>query len=129
MEQQLQLMEEKVTHFKMARKKSPKTERRILDDIWKKKVKERDKFMCQVCKKKVEGKNCHAHHIIPKTIKGFRWDTDNGITLCYQHHKVGRCSPHMNALWFTFWLKSNKIHQFNYCIEKLKKLYNEHKIS
>ena len=99
--------------------KSKKTEQRELDDMWKHKVKERDNWTCQVCHKKVEKQNCHAHHILPKTIKGMRWDVKNGITLCYPHHKVGRYSAHMNALWFTYWLKTNKSDQFKYIINKL----------
>ncbi len=70
----------------MTKIKSKKTEQRELDNVWKKKVKDRDKWTCQICRKKVVGKNCHAHHILPKGIKGMRWDVNNGITLCYAHH-------------------------------------------
>jgi hypothetical protein len=103
-------------------------EQKKLDEIWKKKVKQRDSYCCQVCKKKVEGKNCHAHHILPKGMETSRWDLDNGITLCYRHHKVGKYSAHMNAIWFTFWLKTNKYIQFRYVINKLKEL-SEHEDS
>lgn len=106
----------------MVRKKSKKTELRELDTMWKNKVKDRDKHCCQVCQKKIVGKNCHAHHILPKGIKGMRWDVDNGITLCFQHHKVGQYSAHMNAIWFSFWLKTNKLKQFRNAIYKLEKL-------
>lgn len=102
--------------------KSKKTELRELDDMWKKKVKDRDNWECQVCHMKVTGKNCHAHHILPKGIKGCRWDVNNGITLCYQHHKVGLWSPHMNAIWFSFWLKTNKFEQFKYLVNKLMEM-------
>ena len=103
----------------MTKIKSKKTEERELDNMWKKKVKDRDKWMCQVCRKKVTGKNCHAHHILPKRIRGMRWDVDNGITLCYQHHKVGNYSPHMNAIWFFGWMNENKPTQLRYIINKL----------
>ena len=106
----------------MVRKKSKKTEMRELDNMWKEKVRTRDNWTCQVCKKKLEPKNCHSHHILPKRMKGARWDVDNGIALCFNHHKVGNFSPHMNAIWFTFWLKTNKPKQFNYIIDKLKNL-------
>lgn len=99
-----------------------KREIKNLDDAWKKRVKERDNYTCQVCKKKLSSKNCHAHHILPRGIELTRWDINNGITLCYPHHKVGKFSPHMNALWFTFWLKTNKYTQFRYIINKLKEL-------
>jgi hypothetical protein len=120
-------MEEKVIVFKMPVKKSKKGELRTLDKIWKEKVKQRDNFTCQVCNKKLLGKNCHSHHIIPKGIKTFRWDINNGITLCFQHHKVGIYSPHMNALWFTVWLRLNKPKQFKYLIERIKNIQDETK--
>ena len=103
-------------------KKVTKKEMKELDDAWKKHVKERDKHTCQICNKKIEGKNCHAHHIIPRQVRTLRWDINNGITLCYPHHKVGIHSPHMNALWFYCWFKSTKLSQFRYIIKKLKKL-------
>lgn len=106
----------------MPKKITKKTELRNLDEAWKNKVKTRDEYNCQVCKKKLVGKNCHAHHILPKRIKGMRWDTNNGITLCYPHHKVGNYSAHMNAIWFTFWLKTNKPTQFRYIINKLTEI-------
>jgi len=103
----------------MPKKITNKKEISDLDNAWKLKVKERDNYTCQICQKKIEKNNCHAHHIIPKGIKLTRWDVNNGITLCYQHHKVNVCSPHMNAVWFTFWLKTNKYKQFRYIISKL----------
>ena len=105
--------------FKRKKKRSKKSEQRELDEIWKMKVKQRDSYNCQVCKKKVEGHNCHAHHILPKGFSRLRWDVNNGITLCYRHHKVGNYSAHMNAIWFAFWFKTNKPQQFKYLIDKL----------
>ena len=99
-----------------------KTELRNLDDTWRKKIKERDNYTCQICQKKLKGNNCHAHHILPKGIRGCRWEINNGITLCYPHHKVGTYSAHMNAIWFAFWLKTNKLSQFKWIINKLKEL-------
>ncbi len=103
-------------------KELTKKDKKELDEAWKLKVKERDNYTCQICKKKVHGLNCHAHHILPKEIKLTKWDLDNGITLCYPNHKVGIHSPHMNAVWFTFWLKTNKPAQFRYVVNKLKEL-------
>jgi len=115
-------MEEILIVFKMPKNITKKTELRNLDETWKAKVKKRDNSECQICHMKVVGKNCHAHHILPKGIKGCRWDVENGITLCYQHHKVGLWSAHMNAIWFTFWFKTNKPQQFKYLINKLTEL-------
>jgi len=107
-------------------KKSKKTETRELDLIWKTKVKERDNHRCQVCGKKLEPKSCHAHHLLPKHLKGkktgLRWDIDNGITLCPYHHKFGPYAAHQNAIWFYGWLNEHKPKELKYCIQKLKEI-------
>ena len=121
MEENHMLFEKK----KRKKRSKKRTEERKLDEVWRQKVKERDNYHCQVCGNQLEGKNCHAHHIIPRTMKGYRWDVNNGITLCYHHHKVGNCSPHMNAIWFTFWLKTFKYPQFKYVTSKLKEIENK----
>jgi len=55
---------------------------------WRKSIYSRDNHTCQWpnCNSK---KKINAHHI--KTwanFPGLRYDTNNGITLCYQHHKM-----------------------------------------
>lgn len=55
---------------------------------WRKKVYTRDKHQCQWpgCSSR---KKINAHHI--KTwanFPGLRYDINNGITLCYEHHKM-----------------------------------------
>jgi len=115
-------MEVIVIVFKMPKKITKKSEKKRLDEAWKLKVKERDCYFCQVCNKLVEKKNCQAHHILPRHIKRYRWDVDNGITLCYVHHKIGPFSAHQNAIWFTFWLKTHKKEQFWKIINKLKEI-------
>ena len=113
------------TKKKVPKKRSKKAENRELDEMWKEKVKQRDEYFCCVCNKKVEGKNCHAHHILPKGISRTRWDAKNGITLCYRHHKVGNFSAHNNAIWFTFWLKTNRPKQFNFIVSEIQRLATE----
>lgn len=106
----------------MAKIKSKKTEQRELDQMWKEKVKKRDNYICQVCGKDLSKtpKNCHAHHILPRQLKGLRWDVNNGITLCYSHHKIGVYSPHQNALWWFGWMNAHKPEQLKYCIKKIE---------
>lgn len=103
------------------KKKSKKTEQRELDDVWKRNVKERDNYICQICGKYLKDtpRSCHAHHILPKRMKGMRWDVNNGIVLCPNHHKLGIFSPHQNAIWFFGWMRANKPQQLNYIINKL----------
>lgn len=55
---------------------------------WRKSIYSRDNFKCQWpnCENK---KRLNAHHI--KTwanFPGLRYDVNNGITLCYTHHKM-----------------------------------------
>jgi len=90
--------------------------------LWRNLVLTRDDFKCQICYSKPNKPN--IHHIIPKQVKELRYDVMNGITLCYNHHKVGVHSPHMNALWFFIWFRDiyckDKSERFNYLMDKLK---------
>jgi 5-methylcytosine-specific restriction endonuclease McrA len=60
-----------------------------LNKFWSRKVKERDKYICQDCGKDLKNtpEICEAHHI--KTRKDFPrrvYDIANGITLCNKCH-------------------------------------------
>ena len=84
---------------------------------WREQVLERDKWICQICRKKPS--RPHVHHIIPRIIKELRYDVMNGIVLCFNHHKVGIFSPHLNALWFSNWLRKNKPNQYKYLMMRI----------
>jgi len=107
--------------FKKKRKYKKKTskqkEQKELDEIWAKKVKDRDNWTCQICNKKFDKVN--AHHILPRQLKGLRWDVNNGITLCAYHHRLGPWSAHQNAVWFFGWLNENKPQTLRYIINKI----------
>lgn len=103
----------------MEKKLSRKALRAKRDKEWREAVMARDKC-CRICKR-AEGK-LDAHHLIPKPFKEFRWDLDNGIILCFQHHKVGKYSAHQNAVWFTQWLLHNRRWQYDYVIKKLDQI-------
>ena len=89
------------------------------DQDWAKAIKERDK-VCQICKRSKGRLN--AHHIIPRQFKETRWDLNNGILLCFQHHRVGKYSAHQNAIWFSNWLFLNNPNQHNYILRKLDQI-------
>lgn len=74
-----------------------------LDDLWRRIIFARDKNQCQWnCGKKDK---LAPHHIKPKgKYTRMRWDTDNGITLCYQHH-LGNGGAHLDGTTFTEWFK------------------------
>jgi len=100
------------------RKKTAKQKQeKEMDEIWAFKVKERDDYTCQVCKKK--SSNVNAHHILPRGLKGLRWDVNNGISLCAYHHSLGPWSAHKNAIWFYGWLNENKKDTLRYIMAKL----------
>ena len=45
----------------------------------------RDNYICEFCHTKTN--HTEAHHIIGKDNKSVRWDIQNGISLCYYHHR------------------------------------------
>jgi len=99
--------------------KSKKWKDRESLKLWREQVLKRDKGECQVCKTKPN--KSHVHHIIPRQVKELRYDIKNGIVLCFNHHTVGKFSPHQNALWFTMWLRKNKLSQYKYLMRWLRK--------
>ena len=100
------------------KKKSKKWIEREKLNSWRLAVLERDNYTCQICK--VKPLKINVHHIIPRQFKETKYDINNGICLCFQHHKVGKYSPHLNSLYFYIWLKENKKEQFEYLIKKIK---------
>lgn len=82
------------------RKKARREDNKLLKE-WSKKVKARDDMRCVMCG---ETKMLNAHHIIPRDNKKFRYDIDNGISLCPLHHQFSRiCSAHGNSYVFVLW--------------------------
>jgi 5-methylcytosine-specific restriction endonuclease McrA len=108
--------------------KSKKSREKELDDMWKYKVKKRDNFTCQVCRKKLTSKTSRAHHILPRQMKKLRWDVNNGITLCDYHHRRGIYSPHQNAIWWFGWMNQNRKAQLKYCINKLVEIGKKYEL-
>jgi len=55
--------------------------------IWAQKVKERDNYTCQLCLVKTSSM-LHSHHKDSYDVNiDQRYKLDNGVTLCFYHHK------------------------------------------
>ena len=75
------------------------------DKEWSIKVKKIFNNKCALCEAIIY---IQAHHIIPREIKEFRYDSDNGIALCPKNHKWGNQSAHKNPL--LFFIKMEKLY-------------------
>lgn len=95
------------------------------DKLWAKKVLERDKYLCQICKKNFDIHAMHAHHIIPSRFDDVRLLVSNGMTLCVNHHMWGKYSAHKNPLWFAKWLEINKPDIYYWAMNYLESKFNE----
>lgn len=51
-------------------------------------------------------KSLNAHHIIDKQIHLLRYDEENGLALCFYHHKMGLISAHKDPFFIEKMLKA-----------------------
>ena len=87
------------------------------DTAWANSVKTRDGWACVICGSQFRP---NAHHIIPRENHDFKYDIDNGLTLCPKHHMFSRIiSAHNNPLAFFAWLEKFRGWQYSYCKNKL----------
>ena len=84
---------------------------------WRQKILERDNYKCVICSK--GPKYLNAHHLLPSEFHKYEHDVDNGITLCPQHHTLGKESAHKNPYWFFLWMKENRSQQHEVAIWRL----------
>ncbi|MFA5396490.1 MAG: HNH endonuclease signature motif containing protein [Methanogenium sp.] len=91
--------------------------------VWAVGVKHRDLHKCVFC---CSEKLLNAHHIIPRQIKAFMDDLDNGISLCPKHHKFSsEFSAHKNSFAFFLWFSKNRPQQFQALVEKWGKYLSD----
>ncbi len=74
------------------------------DIEFRKKIFERDKYICLMCGGKDKKLNCS--HILPREMIETRWDMNNAITLCVRCHKFAKYSWHLNPLYAVHWLRN-----------------------
>lgn len=71
------------------------------DGVWRRKVKERDKYTCQSCLRGVRGKGGYslepgqleAAHIHRRGYLATRWDVKNGLSMCWLCHGYFTAHP------------------------------------
>jgi len=96
---------------------------------WADAVKERDKYVCQICGKSLKDGNVHniqAHHILAKTTyPELKYDINNGLTLCYFDHKNSKFSPHLNGFSFTEIFKQKFPERYEYLLDMLREKWKQ----
>ena len=104
---------------KLTKKLIAKIEKRELnkrDKEWSIEVRRKWNNCCAYCGSTIR---TNAAHIIPREIRHFRHDLDNGVALCPKHHKFSfQWSAHLNPLAFYIWMAKTHADQFTRIIEK-----------
>ena len=74
----------------------------LLDKAWSAAVKARAGFKCEYCG---TSQGLESHHIFSRRKMSVRWDLDNGVCLCWEHH-TGDCffSAHNKPAEFMEWI-------------------------
>lgn len=92
--------------------------RTFCDDMWSDMVKMRDGRKCVICN---ATEYINSHHLISRRIFALRFNVDNGISLCPQHHEYDLHLSAHTAPWnFDEWVKTNKPEQYNNWLENRK---------
>jgi len=110
----------------MRRRKTPR--RKLiekLDKLAREYIVKRDNYTCQRCGKKLEARNCHVSHVIPRTYMHLRWDEMNLKVLCFRCHIM---FWHKNPLEAAEWFKNKFPNRWEY-LEKKKKVLHKYTIS
>ena len=76
-----------------------------IDKLWQKAIKLRANNRCEYCG---SNQNLTAHHIFSRDNKYIRWNMDNGVSLCREHHTDGLMSAHKAPLNFVKWLEEKR---------------------
>ena len=82
----------------------------LLDTAWSQLVKLLGNNKCAYCNSE---QDLHSHHIHTRKNKSTRWDTDNGICLCEDHHVYNTFfSAHKTPQKFMEWMRYYKGKEF-----------------
>jgi 5-methylcytosine-specific restriction endonuclease McrA len=119
----------KIKVVKMTKKLQKKLDKRAEKkqfQEWARIVKEDSFFKCAICGSPTK---LNSHHIIPRDVHEYRFDTLNGVALCGFCHKFSITnSPHRNPFVFFLWLRDNHTEQFKYLEELIKQKRKEENV-
>lgn len=92
-------------------KKIPKSKgRNFCDELWAELVKIRDNHKCIMCD---STEMLNAHHLISRRVFRYRWNIDNGVTICPGHHEFSLIMSFHTSPWATEdWMKINRPEQY-----------------
>lgn len=91
-----------------------------LDEAWSLLVKLKAGMLCEVCG---TSNALSSHHVHRRAAISTRWDVDNGICLCSEHHTDSSSfSAHKTPALFHEWLIEKKGDEFVY---NLRQKYNQ----
>ena len=85
-----------------------------LDTAWSKAVKIKAGYKCEICGKTQHQCKLNSHHYVGRVNRALRWELENGICLCVQHHKFGKQSAHEDGDFIREWFKKNRPEDYNY---------------
>jgi hypothetical protein len=95
--------------FRFNKQKAKKKLEKNLWNITRMNLLKRDKG-CIICQRT---DIIHVHHLIPREFKDFKYEIDNLVCLCPNHHKYSRdISAHKNPFEFYIWFINNRTKQF-----------------
>ena len=80
-----------------------------LDNAWSLFVKLKAGMKCEYCGSM---KSLNSHHLNSRAKRTVRWDVNNGICLCVNHHIGNEFSAHKTSIPFTMWLIKYKGQKF-----------------
>ena len=105
---------EKITKKEL--KSIEKKKLKLADIKWSLEVRNRD-GECICCGRKDK---LQAHHIVPREIKEYRHELNNGITLCPKCHRFSlKASAHRNPFIFYLVITRKRQEQFKYLVHLL----------
>jgi len=93
-------------------------------DLWSKAVKIKYSYKCAYCKRSDKEARLNSHHIFSRRHKATKYDLDNGICLCVDHHKFKPFSAHESPefiLWMIDFIGKEKYEDLKRRANSIKK--------